>query len=412
MITTKNVQTIQGQRTDLTVSSVQNIILDASHLLLMPALIDPHVHFRTPGAQYKEDWISGAHASLHGGYTTVLDMPNNDPPTLELSSLMQKKALIAQQLESAQIPLRYGLYLGADKRCISDIARCKDHVVGIKIFMGCSTGGLLIDDDETLQAVFYQAAQHNLLVAVHAEDEARIQSRKKITGSYRIHSRIRDAQVACIAVAKAINLARRYGTRLYLLHVSTEQEIELIARAKQEGLPIFAEATPHHLFLNQSDYADLQGRAIMNPPLRTQQDQQALIRAIKERIIDTIGSDHAPHTRQEKEKPYGLCPAGIPGIETTLPLLLTAYHQSIFSLEQIVDLTSKCAQEIFNLPTTQDYVLVDLMKERLVRDDALHTKCAWSPFSGRLLRGWPTHVILRGQLYDLNNAQKSQCPDK
>ena len=405
MISINNIQTVENKRQNIEIASNQQITIEASHLLLLPGLIDPHVHFRTPGLEYKEDWKTAAKASIKGGYTTVFDMPNTLPPTVTQIALKEKKALIEAQLKEAKIPLRYHLFFGADKHHLNEISKVKGQVIGIKVFMGCSTGGLVIDDDESLQAIFKIAAKENMLVAVHAEDEYRLkENAKKNNGllNYAIHSKIREKTAAAIAVKKAIQLVRLYGTRLYILHTSTRQEIDLIAQAKEEGLPVFAETTPHHLFLNINDYASLKGKAVMNPPLRSIEHQDALFKAIKSGIIDTIGSDHAPHTLEEKARPYGSCPSGVPGIETTLPLLIEAYHQGLLSLKNIVDLTSRRAKEIFQLPDyADDYVLVDLSLARRVEEKQLKTKCQWSPFTGRLLRGWPVIIVLKNHVYDL-----------
>ncbi|MEN9450394.1 MAG: dihydroorotase [Pseudomonadota bacterium] len=408
MIQINNVLNIENQRQNIIIDSEQEITISANHLLVLPGLIDPHVHFRTPGLEYKEDWKTAAKASIKGGYTTVFDMPNTLPPTVTQIALQEKKALIDRQLKEARIPLRYHLFFGADKHHLNEIKKVKDQVIGIKVFMGCSTGGLVIDDDESLHAIFKIAAEENMLVAVHAEDEQRLkENQKKFTGpqNYSIHSKIRDETAAVLAVKKAIQLVREYGTRLYILHTSTHQEIDLIALAKEAGLPVFAETTPHHLFLNLTDYACLKGKAVMNPPLRSTEHQTALFSAIKSGIIDTIGSDHAPHTLEEKARPYGMCPSGVPGIETTLPLLLEAYHQDLLTLNNIVDLTSRRAKKIFDLPDyTQDCVLVDLSLAKRVEDQRLSTKCQWSPFAGRLLRGWPVTTILKGRIYDLEKV--------
>jgi dihydroorotase len=408
MILIKNAQTPGGTRKTLAIESQQDISLNAEHLLLLPGLIDPHVHFRTPGLEYKEDWRTAAQASIRGGYTTVFDMPNTLPPTVTQMELAKKKALIDSQLKEVRIPLRYHLFFGADKHHLDEIKKVKGKVIGIKVFMGCSTGGLVIDDDESLQAIFKLAAEEEMLVAVHAEDEERLKENAKkfsLPQPYAVHSQIRDEKAASIAVKKAINLVRCYGTRLYILHTSTRQEIALIAQAKAEGLPVFAETTPHHLFLSTDDYSYLQGKGVMNPPLRTTEHQKALFDAIRGGIIDSIGSDHAPHTTEEKAQPYGACPSGVPGIETTLPLLLEAYHQGVLSLEKIVDLTSRRVQEIFKLKLYPDYVLVDLMACRVVEDDQLKTKCRWSPFSGRTLKAWPVYTILNNQLYNLSTNE-------
>lgn len=408
MIQINNILNIENQRQSITIDSEQEIIILANNLLILPGLIDPHVHFRTPGLEYKEDWKTAAQASIKGGYTTVFDMPNTLPPTVTQVALQAKKAIIDQQLKEVKIPLRYHLFFGADKHHLNEIKKVKDQVIGIKVFMGCSTGDLVIDDDESLHAIFKIAAEENMLVAVHAEDEQRLkENEKKFTRpqNYAIHSKIRDETAAVLAVKKAIQLVREYGTRLYILHTSTRQEIDLIAQAKDEGLPVFAETSPHHLFLNLTDYVSLKGKAVMNPPLRSAEHQTALFKAIKSGIIDTIGSDHAPHTLEEKARPYGMCPSGVPGIETTLPLLLEAYYQDLLTLNNIVDLTSRRAKKIFGLADfPEDCVLVNLSLAKRVEDRRLSTKCQWSPFAGRLLRGWPVTTILKKRVYDLEKV--------
>lgn len=407
MIIIKNAQDIFGKTHELTIHSEQNVIFDAKGLTLFPGLIDPHVHFRVPGHEYKEDWMTAAKAALCGGYTTVFDMPNTDPTTVNYERLQQKKQLIDQQLEKIDIPLRYHLYLGADRNHFDQFAACKGAIIGIKIFMGCSTGDLLMSDDSSLHAAFALAAQHDLVVAVHAEDEAMIHQRqaqfKPGPTDYLLHSTVRDPSVAATAVARAIKLTRLYNNKLYILHTSSRDEIQLIRAAKDEGLAVYAETTPHHLFLNTDAYAQLHGKAQMNPPLRSHIHQLALFEAIHDGTIDTIGSDHAPHTVMEKSQAYGACPSGVPGIETMLPLLLTAYHEQKLTLAEIIGLTATRAQFIFNLAPNDDVVLVDLNKEKLVQDTDLKTKCAWSPFTGRILKGWPVAVVLRNRFYDVPN---------
>lgn len=404
MIHILNALSIDGKTINLTIPSHQEIEINAAGLTLLPGLIDPHVHFRTPGMEYKEDWRTAATAAIHGGYTTVFDMPNTLPPTNTLQHLNEKKKLIDQQLQEVGIPLRYQLFFGADKHHLSEIYKTKGKVIGVKIFMGCSTGNLVIDDDESLHAVFAIAATQNMLVAVHAEDEKNLQVRKsqfKDSHQYNTHSKIRDIETAVIAVEKAIALARTYHTHLYILHVSTAEELHLIREAKKSGLPVFAETTPHHLFLNEENYNHLHGKAVVNPPLRNKSQHDALWQAIHDQTIDTIGSDHAPHTESEKSKPYGECPSGMPGIETTLALLLNAYHEHHLSLQEIVKLTSARTQEIFGLAKNDDIILVDLEKQQEVLASKLHTKCGWSPFTGYKLRGWPVYTIVRGHCFKL-----------
>ncbi len=402
MLTINNAQTIDGQVKTLTIPGPKTVAIDASGLTLLPGLVDPHVHFRTPGYEHKEDWRTAARAAIAGGYTTVFDMPNTLPPTVTAELLREKKVIIDAQLKEVGIPLRYQLFFGADKQHINEIPKVHSEVVGIKVFMGCSTGGLVIDDDESLHAIFAIAAQQNMLVAVHAEDECMMNQNKKTYAGikdYTVHSKIRNIDAAVIAVEKAIALVRQYGTRLYILHVSSAPEIQLIKQAKQAGLPVFAETTPHHLFLNDGAYATLKGKAQVNPPLRSIEHQAALFQAIHEGVIDTLGTDHAPHTIAEKAQAYGDCPSGMPGIELALKLLLNAHHEQQLSLAAIVKLTSKRAKEIFHLPETSDVVLVDLNKQTLIEDQQMKTKCAWSPYSGLRLIGAPIYTVLQGNLF-------------
>jgi len=405
MIEIQNVTTLDGEVKTLHLESSTRHVIDAKGLLLFPALIDPHVHFRTPGLEHKENWISGARAAIHGGITTVFDMPNTLPSTITKMRLDEKYSLIDQQLKMAQIPLRYRLFLGADKNHFQEIARCRDQIIGLKIFMGSSTGDLLMDDESSLHAAFSLAHKFDLLVAVHAEDEEEIQKRKSACqdfSSVHVHSEIRHRRAAWIATKKAIELAKLYKTRLYLLHISTKEELELIEAAKEEGLNVFAETTPHHLFLTEKDYAVWGTKVQMNPPLRAQEDTIALWEGIKKGVIDCIGSDHAPHTLEEKAKEYGKAPSGIPGVETTLPLLLNAASLGKITLPRIIELMKTNIETIFRLPKNDDLLLIDIDRIKSVEERELKTKCGWSPYAGKSLKGWPTHVIMKGHLYALS----------
>lgn len=404
MIHIKNATDINGKVMSLNIESHDDVEIDATGLTLLPGLIDPHVHFRTPGQEYKEDWRTASLASVCGGYTTVFDMPNNKPACITKERLADKKAIIDAQLDDAGVPLNYGLYIGADKLHFDEIERVKDHVVGIKVFMGSSTGDLLMDDDGSLDAIFKLGAEHNLLVAVHAEDECMIQERTEVfkgEDDFATHSKIRSPEVAAKAVEKAISLSEKYGTKLHILHTSTKFELDLIAKAKAKGMPVFSEVCPHHLFLNESAYAALKGRAQMNPPLRSEDHRQCLFDAIHDGTIDTIGSDHAPHTIQEKDSAYRTAPSGVPGIETSLALLLNAYNDKLLSLKEIQSLTSERAMQMFNLEKRNDWVLVDLNLKRTVRGNTLKTKCAWSPYENMRLVGWPVYTILNGRVFDI-----------
>ena len=399
MIEIRDVQTIDGHRVDLEIEG-ENRIINATDLMLLPALIDPHVHFRVPGADYKENWETAARAAIAGGVTTVFDMPNNFPSCITEERLEAKRRIIEAQLK---IPLRYGLYLGADQNHLEELTKVSDEIVGMKIYMGSSTGDLLMKDPKALDKAFRLAAENDVLVAVHAEDEDLIEKRKieckaALQLGAAAHSIIRNPEVAARAVKQAIDLAEKYGTRLYIAHVSTREELDLIRKAKMAGLPVYAEATPHHLFLNTKAYERLGTCALVNPPLRD--DTSALWEAIQDETIDTIGTDHAPHLLEEKKRPYGSAPSGFPSIELYLPLLLNAYNEKKISLEQIVSLTHTRPQEIFKWPINDDVVLVDLKKTRTVDDAHLKTKAKWSPYAGMTLKGWPRYTILKGKVYD------------
>lgn len=390
------------------------------NLIVLPALIDPHVHFRTPGAEHKEDWTTASQAAIAGGVTTVLDMPNNDPAVIDEKALEEKKMLIEGQLDEADIPLHYGLYFGATNHNFDELKNiCKSelfpkrnaprvseylNIKAIKLFMGSSTGNLLVDKKVIQDKWFALAAKLNLPIAVHAEDEEIIKEKQVEIQNPKIsdHSKIRPRGAAIKAVEQAIEMAEKHNTTLYILHLSTKEEIDLVRQAKAQGLKVYAEVTPHHLFLNEDDYESLGSKAQMNPPLRTKADNDALWAGIADGTVDTIGTDHAPHTLEEKNEDYPNSPSGIPGIETYLPLLLDAYNQGKISLENIVKLTRTNPQKIFNLEDNNDWVIIDLDLEKEVEKKKLKTKCGWSPFAGTMLRGWPVATILSNKTYLIN----------
>lgn len=400
MIELRKVQTIDGRRVDHFIEG-ENRVIEAEDLTLLPALIDPHVHFRVPGAEHKETWETAARAAVAGGVTTVFDMPNNIPSCISKERLEEKRRLIDAQLK--KIPLRYGLYLGADQNHLDEIAKVRDQIVGLKIYMGSSTGDLLMKDPAALERAFRIAAENDVLVAVHAEDEDLIEERRRefFQCKAALHSIIRSAEVAKRAVKVAVDLAAKYGARLYVAHVSTREELDLIRRAKDRGLSVYAEATPHHLFLTTKLYEKLGTCALVNPPLR--ESCEALWEGVSDGTIDTIGTDHAPHLLEEKKRPYGSAPSGFPSIELVLPLLLNAWHGGKISLAQIVSLTHTRPQEIFRQPPNEDVVLVDLDESRVVDDVHLKTKAKWSPYAGMTLKGWPRYTILRGKVYDVSS---------
>ncbi len=404
VIEIRNVQTLDGKKITHAIESKKSQIIEAEGLTMLPALIDPHVHFRVPGAEHKETWETGSKAAIAGGVTTVCDMPNNFPSTSTLERLEAKEKKIQEQLQQSGIPLRYRLYLGANSNHFQEIGKTKQSIAGLKIYMGSSTGDLLLCDLPSLEEAFRIAAQEGVLVAVHAEDEHLIQlnrSKHVERTDAAVHSVIRSPEAAAKSVALAIALAKKHGARLYIVHVSSKEELQLIRAAKREGCTVYAEVAPHHLFMDENAYRSLGTQALVNPPLREKSNCEALWEAISDGTIDTIGTDHAPHTLEEKRRPFGAAPSGFPSIELYLSLLLNAYHEKKISLEQIVSLTHTRPREIFGFPVHSDVVLVDLSKTKQIDDARLHTKAKWSPYTGRILQGWPRYTILDGTVFDL-----------
>ena len=370
--------------------------LDANGLLLLPGVIDPHVHLREPGAEHKEDLASGSRACARGGVTSFLEMPNTDPATTDAARLAAKLARAARQCV-----VNYGFFMGATPHNLDELNRAQP-TPGIKVFMGCSTGDLLLADDADLERVF---AHGDRIIAVHAEDHERLtQRRAQFAGRTdpAVHSEIRDNETALIASARVLQLAKKYRRRLHILHMSTREEVELLRRDKPDWVK--AEVSPNHLFLNIDDYAQLGCFAQMNPPLRTAADNAALWAGLRAGLIDFVGTDHAPHTLAEKQRPYGQAPSGMPGVETALPLMLTAMHAGRCTLAEILRWMCRGPAAAYGIANKgeirtgfdADLTLVDMDAARPVRNEDIWSKCGWSPYAGRILRGWPAYTIVGG----------------
>ncbi len=326
-------------------------------------MIDVHTHLRDPGATHKEDFYTGTCAALAGGVTMVLDMPNNPTPTIT-SSALQKKDKIAKEKAVCD----YGLIFGASQDDnTNEFKKVVQRTIALKVYMDHTTGSLLIEDLSLLEKIF-QNWNCPKPIMVHAE-----------AGT----------------LAKAIALAYLYKRHLHCCHVSLKEEVELIKKAKQRGLKITSEVTPHHLFLTSKDQKKLGPYGIMKPPLRDG-DQESLWQGIKDGTIDMIGTDHAPHTKEEKES--GKPPYGVTGLETALPLLLNAVRHRRISLEKVVELYHENPRKIFKLPKQKNtYIEVDLNSEWKISNDNLKTKCGWTPFNNWEVYGKVEKVVLRGR---------------
>lgn len=376
-------------------------IIDATGLTLLPGVIDPQVHFREPGLEYKEDLYTASRACAKGGVTSFLEMPNTRPLTITQAALDDKL-----QRAADKCLVNYGFFIGATAANLPDLLTA-NPVCGIKIFMGSSHGALLVSNEAELEPIF---ATGKRLIAVHAEDQSRIVARRKqFTDSSNpaIHSQIQDEIAALNATELALRLSKKYQRRLHILHLSTGIEAELLRKDKPSW--VTAEVTPQHLLLDTDAYDRIGTLAQMNPPLRARPNQEVLWQALLDGVIDFIATDHAPHTLEEKAQIYPHSPSGMPGVETSLPLMLTQAKQGKCPIAQVANWMSTAVAKAYGIPNKgeiatgydADLVLVELGAYRPVLREELQTKCGWSPFEGWNLTGWPVITIVGGQIvYD------------
>ena len=372
--------------------------IDAEGLTLLPGAIDPQVHFREPGLEHKEDLATASRACAKGGVTSFLEMPNTKPLTTVRDALNDKL-----QRAAAKSLVNYGFFIGATAENLPDLLTA-NPTPGIKIFMGSMHGPLLVDEEVALDRIF---AKGDRLIAVHAEDMGRIAERRKLFAGRTdpaVHSQIQDTQAALNATKLALKLSKKYQRRLHVLHLSTGDEAELLRQEKPAW--VTAEVTPQHLLLNIAAYEKLGTLAQMNPPIRSPQDNEILWKALLDGVIDFIATDHAPHTLEEKAKGYPNSPSGMPGVETSLPLMLTQAKEGRCTVPQVARWMSSAVAEAYLIPNKgaiapgwdADLVLVDLNDRRPVRREELATKCGWSPFEGWNLTGWPAYTIVGGEV--------------
>ncbi|MCG8460509.1 MAG: dihydroorotase [Holophagales bacterium] len=380
--------------------------VNAAGMHLIPGLVDDQVHFRDPGLTHKEDLHTGSLACAKGGVTTFLEMPNTDPTTTTVERLHAKLELAA-----SKSVVNYGFYMGATGHNVEEL-RAAERTPGIKIFIGSSTGNLLVDEQEALERIF---SETTLPLTAHCEDEATVKrNRERLGGGSHVfeHSQIRDHEAARVSTARALDLARRHGHRFHVLHVSTADEVELLREhyaGEREGehAPglITAEVCPHHLFFNVDDYARLGTRVQMNPSIKTEADNAALWQALHDGTIQLIATDHAPHTLEEKAKPYPESPSGLPAVENSLALLLDQVDRGRCTLEQVVRWMCDAPARTWDVVGKgriaegwdADLVLVDLQKTATVLDEEQQTRCRWSPWHGIELTGWPVRTWVLGR---------------
>lgn len=376
-----------------------DITMKATGLHVLPGVIDSQVHFREPGLTHKEDLEAGTRGAVLGGVTTIFEMPNTDPLTLSADDLEDKL-----QAARHRAWCDYAFYIGGSNVNAEHLQELEmlPGCAGVKVFMGSSFGDLLTDEEEVLRSILSHGRRR---LAVHAEDEARLRERKTIvesSGDVCQHPLWRDVPSALMATQRIVRLAAETGRRIHVLHVSTAEEMAFLAEHKRR---VTVEVTPHHLSLSAPEcYERLGSLAQMNPPIREQHHLNALWRAIRDGVVDVIGSDHAPHTLDEKARPYPLSPSGMTGVQTLLPLMLDHIHAGRLSLQRLVDLTSAGPARVFGVEGKgriavgydADLTIVDLAARRTVRNNWIASRSGWTPYDGLTVTGWPIHTVVRG----------------
>ncbi len=374
---------------------------DAKGLHVLPGVIDTQVHFREPGNEHKEDLETGTRAAALGGVTAVFEMPNTAPATTSAQALADK---LTRAKGRAHVD--HAFYVGATHENADQLSELErlPGCCGVKTFMGSSTGTLLVGDDEGLVRVLKNIRRRG---AFHAEDEARLNERKALAreGDWTSHPEVRDDEAALMAVKRLVAAARKHGKRVHVLHVSSAREMEFLATAKDVAT---VETLPQFLsFEGPQIYERLKGLAQMNPPIRYAADRAALWSlGIAQGVVDVLGTDHAPHTKEEKAQPYPKSPSGMPGVQTLVPVMLTHVSEGRLSLARFVDLTSAGPQRVFGIARKgrialgfdADFTLVDLKARRTIRAEDQATRCGWTPFDGFEAQGWPIATIIRGEV--------------
>lgn len=373
--------------------------VNATGLHILPGVIDSQVHFREPGLEHKENLETGARSAALGGVCTVFEMPNTNPSTITPDMLLDKLARAKDRMD-----VDHAFYAGATKEnphLLGEMEQMQG-CCGVKVFMGSSTGSLLVDDDEGVEAVLRAIKRR---AAFHSEDEFRLKERASLAvqGDWNSHPVVRDVETAVSSTTRLIRIARKTGKRIHVLHISTEEELELLREAKDVAS---VECLPQHLTLAAPDCYDRLGAyAQMNPPIRETRHREALWRAVNAGIVDVMGSDHAPHTIEEKSRPYPASPSGMPGVQTTVPIMLTHVANGKLSLQRFVELTSAGPQRVFGMATKgriaegydADFTLVDLKRKETITREWSKSKSDWTPFEGFEATGWPVGTIVRGR---------------
>jgi len=372
--------------------------VNCTGLHVLPGVIDSQVHFREPGPVHKEDLETGSRAAVLGGVTAVFEMPNTDPTTTTAEALADKMARAKDRMHCD-----FAFWVGGTHDNVADIFELErlPGAAGIKVFMGSSTGRLLVADDEGVLAILKQISRR---AAFHSEDEQRLNERRglRVAGDPSSHSVWRDEVAALRATQRLVRLAREVRAQVHVLHVSTSEEMELLVQAKDVAT---CEATPHHLTLSADDYPRLGTKLQMNPPVRAAKHREGIWRGLQQGVVDVLGSDHAPHTLEEKAKLYPDSPSGMTGVQTLIPVMLDHVNAGRLTLQRFVDLTSAGPARIFRIlgkgriaaGYDADFTIVDMKRAETIRDSWIASRSSWTPYDGKTVTGWPVGTIVRGR---------------
>ena len=372
--------------------------VDCRGLTVLPGVIDSQVHFREPGLEHKEDLETGSRAAALGGVTAVFEMPNSNPLTTTVETLADKVRRGTNRMHCD-----FAFWVGGTHENVDAIPELErlPGAAGIKVFMGSSTGSLLVADDEGVGRILKKTRRR---AAFHSEDEARLNERTglRIPGDVRSHPVWRDEETALKCTHRLIRVAREQRAQVHVLHISTRQEIEFLASAKDVAS---CEATPHHLTLSADDYPRLGTKLQMNPPVRGSEHRDGIWRGVSQGIIDVLGSDHAPHTLAEKAKPYPESPSGMTGVQTLVPTMLDHVAAGRLTLLRFVDLTSAGPARLFGIVGKgrlavgydADFTVVDLKRVETIKDSWIASRSGWTPYDGKTVKGWPVGTFVRGR---------------
>ena len=375
-------------------------IFDAKGLIVLPGCIDTQTHFREPGSTDTEDLNSGSRAAIAGGITAVFEMPNTNPPTSTKKEFQRKLDLAKNRMYC-----NYAFYFGATADNANELSDLKnlEGCCGIKLFAGSSTGNLLVADEKDIETVFQNSSK---VVAVHSEDEAILNINKKLIKNGDVHSHPiwRSEECAISSTRRIVRIAERYNKKAHVLHITTKQEIDFLSQHKGN---ITFEITPQHLTIYAPDCYDKLGTyAQMNPPIRDKSHYDRLWYAVKNNFNDTIGSDHAPHLKINKDKDYPNSPSGMPGVQTLMPVMLNHINDGKLTLEQLINLVCENPVKIFGIKNKgfikesfdADFTIIDLNKVIEIKNEKIESKCGWSPFDGYKLKGTPVATIINGEI--------------